>query len=264
MTSITKRSITQYGICLLASLLLLVPVYAQESVAVVNAASFEVGFPVSPGCWASAFGDFSSAGAGEGAAGSLPFPTTMGGVQLFVNDVASALNFVGPTQINFLVPSETPSQGKVGFRVVVNGTTTFNGTINMWPVSPGLLSVNPADPTKPGAVLNQDFTLNSSGNPAEPGEVIQIFGVGADFASFPSVPGSAAPGDPPVVTKTIPKVYVSTVEAAVQFSGMAPGLVNTWQINVVVPDNSFIQGQVPIIADIQGAKTNLVSIWVAK
>jgi len=243
---------------------MLPPLCAQESVAVVNAASFEVGFPVSPGCWASAFGDFASAGAGEGAAGSLPFPTTMAGVQILVNDVAAALNFVGAAQINFLVPAETPAQGKVSFRVVVNGTTTFSGTINMWPVSPGLLSVNPGDPTRPGAVLNQDFTLNGPGNPAERGEVIQIFGVGADFASFPAVPGSAAPSDPPILTKTVPKVYVSTVEAAVQFSGLAPGLVNTWQINVVVPDKPFLKGQTPIVAGIQGAKTNLVSIWVAK
>ena len=242
---------------------LVLPVSAQLQVTVVNAASFELGLPVSPGCWATAFGDFASVGVVDTPpANTLPFPNLLGGVQVFVNDVASPMNFVNGRQINFLVPRNTPTQGKVSLRITVAGSTVFQGTINMWPVSPGLISLNPADQSQPGAVLNQDGTLNSQQNPARRGEVVQIFGVGADFSELPD-DGAAAPGDRLIETITQPTVYVSIIQAVVQFSGLAPQLVNAWQLNVFVPNQSFITGQVPIIADLGGLKSNLVSIWVA-
>jgi uncharacterized protein (TIGR03437 family) len=151
-------------VCLALALMSL-PLCAQETVAVVNAASFEPQFPVAPGAWATAFGDFASVGVTNTFADAVPFPTMLGGVQVFVNDVAAPMNFAGEGQINFLVPKETPT-GRQPFRVAVSGMNTFEGTIQVFNVSPGLLSINPGDATKPGAVLNQDNTLNSQDNPA--------------------------------------------------------------------------------------------------
>ncbi len=239
------------------------PAAAQKSVAVVNAASFEEGFPVSPGCWATAFGDFESVGVLDTFADSVPLPTILGGVQVFVNGVAAPMNFVGRTQINFVLPANVPASGRVPFRIAVAGNTTYEGSLTLWPISPALISINPADPTKPGAVLNQNGTVNSRENPARRGEVIQIFGVGADFRELPSG-GAAAPPDRLIPTATTPRVWVSVVEARVQFSGLAPNLVNAWQLNVFVPDEAFIKGQVPVLAEVRGVKTNLVSIWVAE
>ena len=247
---------------LLCVLALPVSLHAQPSVAVTNGGSFEA-IPLSPGCWASAFGDFASVGVLNTVAQSVPFPTILGGVQVFVNNVAAPMNFVGGTQINFLVPKATPTQGKVPFRVAVAGNTTYEGAITMWPVSPGLLFV-PTDPTRPGRVLNQNGTENSAQNPAARGEVVQIFAVGGDFAELPAEDGGLAPSDRLISTKTAPRAYVSTVEAQVQFSGLAPGLVNAWQLNLFVPNEAFIAGQVPVVAEMGGFKSNLVSIWVAK
>lgn len=239
------------------------PVSAQiESAAVVNAASFQERFPLSPGCWATVFADFASQGVSNTFAEALPFPRMLGGVEVFVNDVASPMNFAGGGQINFLVPGETP-EGRVPFRVAVSGMTVFEGDIQIWPTSPGLLSINPGDAARPGAVLNQDSTLNTEANPAAPGEVIQIYGVGADFSELPA-DGAAAPTDRLIETSTPTLAYVSVAEAVVSFSGLAPGLVNAWQLNIVVPDESFIDGQVPVQAEVNGLKTNAVSFWVAR
>jgi uncharacterized protein (TIGR03437 family) len=112
-------------------------------------------------------------------------------------------------------------------------------------------------------VLNQDFTLNGPDNPAARGEVVQIYGVGADFSELPA-DGAAAPTDRLINTATETTVHVSVAEAFVGFSGLAPGLVNAWQINATVPDLSFIKGQVPVRAVVRGVSTNLVSIWVAE
>ena len=244
----------------LAMALLSVPLCAQSTVAVVNAASFEPQFPVAPGGWATAFGDFASVGVVNTFADSVPFPTMLGGVQVFVNDVAAPMNFAGTGQINFLVPRETPT-GRQPLRVAVSGMNTFEGTIQVFNVSPGLLSLNPGDAAKPGAVLNQDGTINSEQNPASRGEVISIYGVGADFSELPEN-GAEAPLDRLIATTTTTTVFVSVAEAMVQFSGLAPGLVNAWQINAFVPSDSFVAGLVPIYASLGNLRTNSVSIWV--
>jgi uncharacterized protein (TIGR03437 family) len=250
-------------VCLAVALLSL-PLCAQSSVAVVNAASFEPQFPVAPGAWATAFGDFASVGVTNTFATSVPFPAMLGGVEVFVNNVASPMNFAGEGQINFLVPRETPT-GRQPLRVAVSGMTTFEGTVQVFEVSPGLLSLNPGDAAKPGAILNVADdgvrTVNSEQNPARRGQSIEIFGVGADFEELPEN-GAEAPLDRLIATATETKVFVSVAEAALQFSGLAPGLVNAWQINAVVPNEAFVSGLVPVYASLGNLRTNSVSIWV--
>jgi uncharacterized protein (TIGR03437 family) len=85
--------------------------------------------------------------------------------------------------------------------------------------------------------------------------------VGADFSELPDN-GAEAPLDRLIATTTATKVFVSVAEAAVQFSGLAPGLVNAWQINVSVPNESFVSGLVPVYASLGNLRTNTVSIWV--
>lgn len=249
---------------IVALVALSLPLHAQlTEVAVTNAATFDGQFPLSPGCWGTAFADFGSVGVTTSSiADVVPFPATLGGVQVLVNDVASPLSFVGSTQANFLVPSGAP-EGRVSFQITLSGMTIYEGAIQIFPISPGLISINPGLDTKPGAVLNQDFSLNSEANPAAPGEVIQVYGVGADFAELPA-DGAAAPTDRLINTSTTTTAYVSVAEAAVQFSGLAPGLVNAWQLNVVVPDLSYVDGQLTLQAEISGVKTNLVTFWVAR
>jgi uncharacterized protein (TIGR03437 family) len=259
-----KNSVLKLALPIVGLLALSLPLGAQLSqVAVTNAATFDAAFPLSPGCWGTAFADFASVGiTTPTVASAVPFATTLGGVQVLVNGVAAPLSFAGPTQVNFLVPRDTP-EGRQTLRITVSGMGVYNGTIQIWPISPGLISINPGNAAKPGAVLNQDNTLNSETNPAAPGEVIQVYGVGADFSELPA-DGAAAPSDRLINTTTEAQAYVAVAEATVQFSGLAPTLVNAWQLNVIVPNQPFVNGQVTLQAEISGVKTNLVTFWVAR
>jgi uncharacterized protein (TIGR03437 family) len=58
-------------------------------------------------------------------------------------------------------------------------------------------------------------------------------------------------------------VFISVDEAAVEFSGMAPNFAGLWQINVRVPNKSYITGQVPIFVVKDGIASNTISVWVA-
>jgi uncharacterized protein (TIGR03437 family) len=233
---------------------------AQGSVAVVNGASFLARFPVGPGSLVSAFGTFT--GAANADAASLPLGTTLGTVQVLVDGTATPLLAVRGTQVNFQVPRGT-QVGRRAVRVTVGGAAVAEGTMDVLDLSPGIFIVGTAGGNPLGAVLNQNFSANTQANPARRGEVIQIFGTGPGPLSSTIADGQAAPASP-LVTTTLPvRGVVSSIEGPVEFSGMAPGFVGLWQVNVRVPDRPFVAGQVSLFLTVGGMPSNVVSFWVA-
>jgi hypothetical protein len=115
---------------------------------VVNTAS--LGTPISPGEWASVLGNFS--GIAPEAAASLPYPTSLGGVQVQVNGVAAPLLAVSPSQIVFQVPSAT-AVGSAQIAVGVPGQDVAAGTVPVVGSSPGIFVTNLVSLNRPGAVL---------------------------------------------------------------------------------------------------------------
>lgn len=250
-----------FTLTLFAALIAAAPLAAQSSVTITNGGSFKV-FPLSPGCWGTAFGDFASVGVSNTAADSVPFPTTLGGVQVLIGGTAAPMNFVGEGQINFLVPNDA-ELGQQSFEVTVSGMATYEGTINLIAASPGLL-LNPNNGEDSGAVLNQDGTVNGPDNPASSGEVVVIFAVGPGPLSEEPPLGDVAPADPLITTTSDVEVFVSTESAPVGFSGLAPNLVNAWQLNVTVPEGTPTTeaGLVPIFVKSNGIASQPVGIWV--
>ena len=243
-----------------AALLLVVwilPLAAQNPVAVVNGASFTAKFPVAPGSVASAFGDFGNVT--EGWAAAIPLPPVLNQVEVKVNGVASPLYYVSGLQINFQVPQATIA-GRANVEVLVSGAVVAAGKMDVLPACPGLFVADFNSPNLPGAILNQDNSPNSAAQPAKRGEAIQIFatGQGTDLSS--SVPdGDLGIG---VTTNAQPEVYILVDEASVEYSGLAPCCVGLWQINARIPDKSYISGAIPVQVVFEGIFTNTVSIVV--
>jgi uncharacterized protein (TIGR03437 family) len=242
-----------------AVLVMLFTVGGRAQVSVVNAASYDPGFPVSPGSLASAFGSFGTVP--ETHTAGVPLETTLGQVQLFVNNVAAPLHHVNSGQINFQVPASTPA-GRVPIRVVNNGTEVATGTMDVLDAAPGLFFIT-TDPQQQGSVQNQDFSDNGEQRPAIRGQVLILYATGQGPLTSPIPDGAGAPSEPPAQTTTAPKVFISVDEAAVEFSGMAPGFAGLWQINVRIPNKSYITGQVPIFVVKDGIASNTISVWVA-
>ena len=266
-----KRTLTKHlPILFFALAPITTPLRAQlETVVVVNAATSEVGFPVAPGSWATAFADFGSVGVATDLlatqAGVVPpFPTMLNGVQVFVDGAAAPMNFVGPQQVNFIIPGDTSTDApnQASLRITVNGAEVFIGGFNVWPISPGLFGGFTGEGLFAAAALNQDFTVNSPGNPAARGSVVQLFGAGAQYSSLPA-DGDIATADPLIGTTLAPTAEVSVVDAVVQFSGLAPGLANVWQVNIIIPESAVVlPGAVAVTIRLGGLATNRAVIWV--
>lgn len=232
---------------------------AQGNLSVVNGARFEVRYPVSPGSYAQAYGTF--AGVPTESAQSVPLPTTLGGVQVLVNDVPAPLYAVGASVVSFVIPKETaPARQTV--KVVRGSDVLSQGNADVVATSPGIFFVL-GDPLAQGGILNQGSQYANEGTPAQRGQTIQIFATGQGAVNA-DVPNGAVPPAGTLATATgVTKVYVSVDEATVTFSGLSPQFPGLWQINAVVPNKPYITGQVPVNVTIDGVPANQVSFWVA-
>ena len=246
---------------LLSLVIAAAPLAAQSSIAVTNAATFVDRVGVTPGGLASLFADIN--GFSVGVAGSLPWQTQLSGVQVLVNNVPAPLYWAGPTtttapgQINFQVPSGTPAGAAATVQVTLNGSIIAQGTMSTSTASPGVFVTDYAP--RQGAILNQNYAVNSVTARAKRGEVIQIYGTGVG-ALQTAVPDGAAP-ETYAVSVLTPKVYIGDLEASVQFSGVV-GYPGFWQINAVVPNRPFISGQVPLVVVLNGIQSNQSTFWV--
>jgi uncharacterized protein (TIGR03437 family) len=228
-----------------------------------NAANFldAANYSLAPGMWASIYpyapSQFTKAQTAT-SGGQIPFPTTLADTQVLFNGAPAPLYYVAPTQINFYIPMGAPTSGLADVQVVRKSTGQVLGAtyISMNTVAPALfLPQNASGASRQAQVINHDDgTINSSTNPAKRGSYVELYGTGQGFiAGAPGAPGSSLPDGTP--TPLSPLFY--TTEALriflgaawlddpgslqgggkIQFSGLAPGLVGVWQINIQIPPN---------------------------
>ena len=208
----------------------------------VNAASYIVGRALSPGTLGSIFGFPNQFGTAAFSAQNLPLPTQLSNVKVLVNGIQAPLFYLGPSQINFQVPWEAPNSGTVDVLVQTTDTGQILGDFPLFldTASPALFTLN-GQGTGQVAALNQDGTVNGPTNAATNGTYITFFGTGQGVVSGLPPDGTAATGTIP--TPYTPEIIIGTgatnnpVPASyIQYSGLAPGLVGVWQINVKIPD----------------------------
>jgi uncharacterized protein (TIGR03437 family) len=206
-----------------------------------NAASFYPNLALAPGAIASIFGFDNQFTTTAQTIGTLPLPTTVQNVQVLVGGTPAPIFYLGTNQINFQVPSSTPTSGTVDVTVERTDTGQILGdsSIAMNTISPALFTVNGSGQGQVLA-LNQDFTVNGPNNPATNGSVIQFFGTGQGVVPNMPPDGTAATGLTP--TPFTPTVIIGTgavnnplPPSYIQYSGLAPGEVGVWQINAVIP-----------------------------
>ena len=220
---------------------------AADAVAV-NGASFAAGAPVAAGSLVSLFGDF--AGSATEAASALPLPRKLGETEVRMEGATVPLLFVSPQQINFQLPHAIPP-GQSVVEVHLNGQRVSRGSVTVLPAAPGVFVV----------VNNADGQINSASNPVRRGDVLVIFATGQGEVSPVVEDGTAAPVQPLAVTPSQPTVTIGDRPGTVLFSGLTPGFVGLWQINVAIPADAPIGSAVPLVVT-QGLSSNSIPVAV--
>jgi beta-glucosidase len=225
---------------------------------VVNAASSAA--PVAPGSIASVYGNFLLSAASQATA--VPLPTSLGGLSLTFGGTNAPLFYASGGQVNLQVPWELAGQSQASLTGTLAGQTGAAQTVTLAPFAPGIFTLN-GQGTGPAAVLDDSYNLINTSNPAAAGiTTLLLYCTGLGAVSNPPPTGAAATGNPLSVTTTTPTVTIGGVSAPVAWSGLAPGTVGEYQVNVFVPATAPTGNAVPAILYIGGAQSNTVEIAV--
>jgi uncharacterized protein (TIGR03437 family) len=203
-----------------------------------NAANFFGSF--APGMLATIF-SFPASPFGDRTASSsaVPVSSVLGDVEVTVGGTPAPLMLVSPGQINFQVPRAAPVNVLQEIQVaqVSTGQVLASWLFQIEAESPGLFTVDGSGSGQVAAV-NQDGSLNNGANPAKAGSVVTLYATGQGFIS--GMPADGAPAEGLIRTSQTPQVFINSgyvAPADVLYSGLAPGFVGLWQINVKIPSD---------------------------
>jgi uncharacterized protein (TIGR03437 family) len=134
--------------------------------------------------------------------------------------------------------------------------------------APGIFLLNPA---AQAAVLVANTASIAApvgtfpgSRPAQRGEYISIFCTGLGKVTPQSATGAPAGGDPVSLTDNgSVAVTIGGVPAPVSFSGLAPGFVGLYQVNVQIPSGSPTGPAVPLMISAGGTAGKPATIAVA-
>jgi uncharacterized protein (TIGR03437 family) len=189
---------------------------------VVNAASFAAG--VAPGSLATLFG------------------VNLGSATVLLNGVDVVPFYASDTQVNFYVPATTPLGANV-FTVTAPSGLKASATINLVSAQPGIFS---------GAVVHADTGASALNTPVSAGDYIAIYCTGLGPTK---VSGGLAR------TTVTPTVYLGATPMSPSYSGLAPGFVGLYQVDVQIPPG-LPSGTVPLVITSGSAYSNEVKIAV--
>jgi uncharacterized protein (TIGR03437 family) len=233
------------------------PIPQFQAIGITNAASFVAG--ATPGSLVTIFGSGLTRNvSGIVGADRLPLPKQLAGTSVeFVGfdstgtivhydaPLLVVANVGGQEQINLQIPHELIAANPV--EIVIRNNGLLSGLLNyqLRSAHPGIFTV---DGTA-GAILHgADSSLVTAAQPAARNEIVLLYATGLGAVS--PVPGTGQPApsvEPLSRTTATPIVTIGSIGAQVSFSGLAPGFVGLYQVNVRVPPNAPVGNQQVII-----------------
>jgi uncharacterized protein (TIGR03437 family) len=160
--------------------------------------------------------------------------TLVAGVRVLFDGIPAPLLYVSSGQINAVVPYEVAGRFATRVEVEYQGARSNALDQRVAETAPGIFTLN-AQGFGEGAILNENYSINTAGNPAPRGSAVIIYATGE---------GQTTPfGDTGLVIGGLLKrpladvrVRIGGAEAAVIYAGSGPGLVSgALQVNALVP-----------------------------
>ena len=159
--------------------------------------------------------------------------TTLGDTQVFFDGYPAPLIYSSATQVSAIVPYEVAGSFTASMLIQYRGLSSNRLTVPVLASLPGIFTLG-ALGSGQGAILNQDNTVNSSQNGAEPGSIVSIFATGGGQTSPPNLDGSL-PTDARLTELPV-KVQIAGETAAMIYAGTAPGEPSgVLQVNARIP-----------------------------
>lgn len=228
---------------------------------VVSASAFSPSAGVAPGTWLEIYGN-NLATTTRGWAGSDfngdNAPTVLDGVSVTIGGQSAYVDFVSPGQVDVQVPDGIPIGA--GVPLVLSNAQGQSGpyplqTSDVAPalLAPSAFTVNgnsyavatfPATGTASLVFVAPAGSINGiNSRPAQPGDVITLYGIGFGPVT-PATPAGTIAASANQLANSLSILFNQT-PATILYAGLAPGFVGLYQFNVQVP--SVPPGDWPLV-----------------
>ena len=181
--------------------------------------------------------------------------------QVFFDDVPAPLIYTSANQVSAIVPYEIAGRTSVRVQVQYQGLRSREVAVNVVDSNPGIFTIDSAGQ---GAVLNQDFSVNSAQNGAAPESVVSIFGTGEGQTNPIGATGRITSTQ---LAKPILPVsaQIDGQTAEMLYAGSAPGLpAGALQVNVKIPASVRRGVSVPVVITVGNASSQAgVTLFVS-
>jgi uncharacterized protein (TIGR03437 family) len=195
--------------------------------------------------------------AGSTNVAGIPFPPSLGGVQVSIGGLPAPIYYVSPGQISAIVPYAVPLGSIVQIQVNNNGALSNVVTQYVGATAPGVFTQNQngtgyglIEHLRIGNSVAAAGSVVTDANPAVEGETLAVYLTGLGAVS-PGVT-DGAPGPSPNLSSTTNTIGVDFGQTAAtnDFAGLAPGYSGLYQLNVTLPATGLTVG--PNYFDILG------------
>jgi len=184
---------------------------------------------------------------------STPLTNIMGGVCVTLNNSPLPLLLTSASQINVQIPP-TLVAGKYPLlvRSIANHTASSSQTVTVSKYAPAVM-VDPA--TGAASIYHANGRAVTKDNPATRDEKLTLYASGLGPTTGGTVTaGLPSPANPLAVTGKVsvyfgPKGY-SQAPMIVDWSGLAPGLIGVYLINITVPGVHLKGDQLPVMISV--------------
>jgi uncharacterized protein (TIGR03437 family) len=185
---------------------------------------------------------------------------SLSGTRVLFNGVASPLVYSHMNQVAAIVPYGISGRSTATVQVESGNYASGSVTVNLAASAPGIFTADGSGSGQ-GAILNQNFSSNSSRNPAAKGSQIIIFATGEGDMVTPVTEGALVSA-----LQTRPRLPVSVrvagIPVEVTYAGLAPGLyAGMLQLNVRLPED-IPSGNLPVVLTV-GNATSQSNVTVA-
>jgi uncharacterized protein (TIGR03437 family) len=161
-------------------------------------------------------------------------PTDVGGVRVLFDGIPAPILYAQAGQVNTVVPWTLFGRTTVRVEAEYRGNRSAAVQIQLYDAAPGIFSLDGSG-LGPGAILNQDGSVNSALSGAATDSVVVVYATGMGQTEPSGVDGA-------IPTVVLPKpvlpvsVLLGNTEAVLEYAAAAPGLISgAMQVNVRIP-----------------------------
>jgi uncharacterized protein (TIGR03437 family) len=174
----------------------------------------------------------------------------LAGTQVLFDGVPAPLVYTLKGQVSAVVPYGVAGKTSTDIQVKYLDQVSNTLTVTVRPAHPAIFTLDSSG-VGPGAILNEDLTVNTSGNRAAALSIIAIYCTGGGVTSPASGDGEVIGGQLRRLTQTPVSVTIGGVNAAVKYAGAVPGAIaGLTQINAEVPAGLAPTSGAPVIVKI--------------